>query len=441
MPNDHQENSHTQTSNNNTCKAYDDYLRKLRKWENDVKAKDAELRLQKLKLRETEGLKSSPEQAPKENGCTKLDSVVSKSTTGDLHKSDEEMETTEDDDMSEEEELDAQWKRQKALMAKDKGNALFKEGQYDMAIESYTTGIECDPTNAMLFANRAMAFLRKDMFAAAEEDCTSALAWDPTYIKAYHRRGMARVGLKNYDLAQDDFRRVLSLDRDNKEARQQLEKLDMMESMKKEDLVPVHDHEEKSRRTIPLHSTKSPRVVTIQPISKPEHLRSKKPLKRIQIKEVGTEDYPEDSKPSAKKLTSSSVEASCSLQTSLQPDLPSPASTSYQFLADWKRISRFPEQKYQYLKQIDPAKLPIIFKHSLESELFTDMLKILDKYFIANDLDVYPFLSHLSKVGRFSTLTMLLGNDEMQCLQRLLTYVKESTSEENSLELRKIYRV
>lgn len=40
------------------------------------------------------------------------------------------------------------------------GNALFKEGKYEEAINCYTTGIQFDPTNAVLPANRAMCLLK-----------------------------------------------------------------------------------------------------------------------------------------------------------------------------------------------------------------------------------------------------------------------------------------
>ena len=40
------------------------------------------------------------------------------------------------------------------------GNALFKAGKYEEAINRYTAGINFDPTNAILPANRAMCLLK-----------------------------------------------------------------------------------------------------------------------------------------------------------------------------------------------------------------------------------------------------------------------------------------
>ena len=40
------------------------------------------------------------------------------------------------------------------------GNAYFKEGKYEAAVECYSRGMEADVTNVLLPANRAMAYLK-----------------------------------------------------------------------------------------------------------------------------------------------------------------------------------------------------------------------------------------------------------------------------------------
>lgn len=40
------------------------------------------------------------------------------------------------------------------------GNAYFKEGKYEAAVECYSRGMEADSMNVLLPANRAMAFLK-----------------------------------------------------------------------------------------------------------------------------------------------------------------------------------------------------------------------------------------------------------------------------------------
>lgn len=40
------------------------------------------------------------------------------------------------------------------------GNAYFKEGKYESAVECYSRGMDADGMNVLLPANRAMAFLK-----------------------------------------------------------------------------------------------------------------------------------------------------------------------------------------------------------------------------------------------------------------------------------------
>lgn len=45
------------------------------------------------------------------------------------------------------------------------GNAYFKEGKYEAAVECYSRGMEADSVNVLLSANRAMAFLKLEKLA------------------------------------------------------------------------------------------------------------------------------------------------------------------------------------------------------------------------------------------------------------------------------------
>ena len=49
--------------------------------------------------------------------------------------------------------------------------------------QAFVSGMQLDPTNCVLPANRAMALLKKSQYGAAEADCTLALSIDPTYVK------------------------------------------------------------------------------------------------------------------------------------------------------------------------------------------------------------------------------------------------------------------
>lgn len=408
--------------------AYDEYLRNLKTWETSVKMKDAQLRALKSKLQPAteptpvKRLASSENEntpCPEDEGLRGSESTVALDTLIN-------DESTSETSGSEDEQLQAEWKRQRALIEKEKGNRLFKDGRYDEAIESYGIGIECDPENPVLYANRAMAFLRKNMLGAAEEDCCRALEWDPKYVKAYHRRGLARQGLSKRALAAEDFRMVLSLEPNNKEARQHLTKLEKelksgggdtvttepsslaQSSNAKEPAARAEKPPKKGSATgkasLPIRAVTA---VKVEPLSSPRNRRAaEKPLKRVPIQDV----------PGGTPLKEGWVAA----RKTHEPELPPPAPTSYQFQVDWKQLAPFPELRYKYLQQIDPSKLEAFFKESMETELFCDILCILENQFVRDGVDIHPILSSLPKVGRFSTLVMFLGSEDKKRLARLL---------------------
>ncbi|CAJ2678112.1 unnamed protein product [Trifolium pratense] len=103
-------------------------------------------------------------------------------------------------------------------VSKEKGNAAFKEKQWDKAITHYTDAIELNGTNATYYCNRAAALLKLGCFQLAEEDCSKAILHDKKNVKAYLRRGTARVSLLRYKEALEDFKHALVLEPQNKDA-------------------------------------------------------------------------------------------------------------------------------------------------------------------------------------------------------------------------------
>ena len=51
------------------------------------------------------------------------------------------------------------------ILAPTQGNDLFRKGKFEAAIERYSAGMELDPHNAMLPANRAMALIKVERSA------------------------------------------------------------------------------------------------------------------------------------------------------------------------------------------------------------------------------------------------------------------------------------
>lgn len=109
-------------------------------------------------------------------------------------------------------------KMEAADIAKEKGNAAYKDKQWQRAINFYSEAIKLNGKNATYYSNRAAAYLEIGSFAQAEEDCSAAIGLDKKNVKAYLRRGTAREMLGYYKEAIEDFQYALVLEPTNKAA-------------------------------------------------------------------------------------------------------------------------------------------------------------------------------------------------------------------------------
>merc|ERR1719379_2395988 len=84
---------------------------------------------------------------------------------------------------------------------KARGNAFYKEGRLNEAIQQYSLGIEQDPecqdtlNVSTLHYNRAAAYRKKGEFEKALEDTNLSLALRPKWAKALYRRGILLLEL------------------------------------------------------------------------------------------------------------------------------------------------------------------------------------------------------------------------------------------------------
>lgn len=87
-----------------------------------------------------------------------------------------------------------------ALSYKEDGNKNFELGKYRWAIDSYTEGIKCKPTdpllNTVLYTNRAAANYRIGNYRSALNDCVEARKLKSDHMKAIVRGAMCYVELK-----------------------------------------------------------------------------------------------------------------------------------------------------------------------------------------------------------------------------------------------------
>ncbi|XP_019947949.2 RNA polymerase II-associated protein 3 [Paralichthys olivaceus] len=368
--------------------------------------------------------------------------------------------------------MEEQQKRQEAVLQKDRGNAYFKEGKYEAAIECYSQGMEADSMNVLLPANRAMACLKLERYKEAEEDCTKAIYLDSTYSKAFARRATARVALRKLEEAKQDFQVVLKLEPGNKQALNELQKLKI-------------DVGASGR----LQTDDSSQRRTVQPIDKLIHLRSTKPMRRVEITEVsGEATLPEEessgsktfiqevlrereddssplsTSPSAKIIkieetadapspVSEKVPPSrqpepvqdeithppetSTITPSLVIDLPPPPTSSFQLEADIRKIGKHPEVIYRYLRQIKAESYIKIFQSSLEPDILSQILTTLHEFYIKNDTPavILEVLSSLASVRRFDMTVMFMSSPEKKVLKDLFDFLHRAELDESAITL------
>lgn len=307
----------------------------------------------------------------------------------------------------------------------------------------------------------------------AESDCTTALQLDKTYVKAYQRRAAARVELGQLCEAKLDLEQVFKYEPKNSESKTALNKVEELlkkktsekpakpvskftQSRQKKHVSVLKPEEEKSKTNVDINKAtvverkqKTVETQTIQrgemffwpeddsieiveAIAKAPHLRSKVPLKRIQIKDIETKpvvhsksapvvekieierELPVSRKESKKK----SVSFADSKHNAISPEKAERKSeeikqfmepiTSVQFFAQWKQFNDDTNSKYEYLRVMNPRNLKEVFKESLDSKTFGDILKTLTKH--TDDCGfIYNFLLGLTEVKRFCTLVFFMS--------------------------------
>jgi len=447
------------------------YLLDLESWEREMKKKEEDLKLiQTVPDEEIPPVRNLLYRSKRKNRHKKLkdkNHVANKtSVTGtdyqawekfdvnsELKQIDEEAKQSSASENSEnEDEFCRQKRKQLAILHKDKGNAFFKSGNYDSAINSYTTGIQLDPENPLLAANRAMAFLKKEQYQSAENDCTLCLSIDPTYVKAYLRRGTARKNLNKISLAKADFSKVLEFEPDNKQAHAELknlaEKTDLednsnipeSEVVKTQELWPqfignktVKPVQEPNQNVLPISNEEnvcifpdSSSVMPEKPSTPKIDLDSEVQIEVMEMDESDFVKTVEKNMNDTKVLEFRETSPNVPQNDEFEPPLPCVPNSSFQFLADWNEIDSYPNLRYKYLKQFPPEMLPVIFKHYMEPVVFPKLIETLNSSFVEHGDDVYDYLKYLADIGRFNTMLMFLSDREEKDLKNLLAYVKTS---------------
>lgn len=99
--------------------------------------------------------------------------------------------------------------------ARERGNAAFKAGENEKAVECFTQAIASDPSSHLLYSNRSAAYARLGQFTPALLDANKAIELKPDWFKGHSRRAAAYMGLRNWRPALAAFEAGLRLEPNN----------------------------------------------------------------------------------------------------------------------------------------------------------------------------------------------------------------------------------
>ncbi|XP_076931516.1 TPR repeat-containing thioredoxin TTL1-like [Bidens hawaiensis] len=98
-----------------------------------------------------------------------------------------------------------------------RGNDLFKAERFTEACSAYGDGLKYDPSNPILYCNRAACWFKLGQFERSLDDCNQALLIHPSYTKALLRRAATCSKLERWAESVRDYevlRRALPNDND-----------------------------------------------------------------------------------------------------------------------------------------------------------------------------------------------------------------------------------
>jgi len=98
-----------------------------------------------------------------------------------------------------------------------KGNELFKEGKFPLALKEYEEGLRRCPTAVAIYSNRCATYMKLMDPVSGLKDAEKCLELDPKFVKAYSRKGSCHQLMKEYHKALKAYDDGLKLDPTNAE--------------------------------------------------------------------------------------------------------------------------------------------------------------------------------------------------------------------------------
>ncbi|NWI95739.1 TTC12 protein, partial [Pitta sordida] len=101
---------------------------------------------------------------------------------------------------------------QMANALKEQGNDAFRRGDYSLAIQRYSEGLQQLRDKQELFTNRAQAYLKIQEYEKAIGDCEWALKCNRKCIKAHFLMGKAHLALGHFTESRQCYEKILQID-------------------------------------------------------------------------------------------------------------------------------------------------------------------------------------------------------------------------------------
>ncbi|QQP34744.1 Uncharacterized protein FKW44_022733, partial [Caligus rogercresseyi] len=95
---------------------------------------------------------------------------------------------------------------------KNKGNELFKKGDFSGAIKHYSEAIKRNPEEPKIYSNRAACYTKLMSFDLALKDTEKAISLYPTFVKGYLRKANALNGMSKTAEALSTYEKALEID-------------------------------------------------------------------------------------------------------------------------------------------------------------------------------------------------------------------------------------
>ncbi|XP_031765781.1 RNA polymerase II-associated protein 3-like isoform X2 [Galleria mellonella] len=362
-----------------------------------------------------------------------------------------------------------------AIYFANRGLCYLKKDSLHQAETDCSEAIRLDPTYVKAFQRRATARERLGSLRAASQDLNEVLKLEPHNLAAKRQLETIKIrmgtkGLKS-KCSPSSTPTIENNPMIKPKPKLQPKIIELPDEPAKTELSPL----DKWREGI------GERITVITPVNKPPHLRSKRPLKSIAIQEIPLSELSPkrpatrmkiieiennlergdtnnndsnktgdaemvdnkgkgDSSPeSVKLITDIRVNEKRDCVKNMTPPL-----TSVQFMAEWKYLKGNDAARSDYLSVIDPSKIPTIFENALESDVLSDVLRILHQYTDKfKEKTVSAYLRGLCTVKRFSALAMFLSSSDKQVLTNLLQHCKtaENASDDEIQDLKNKYEI